>query len=114
MSVGQFDPNAVGLSTANTTIGTSAVQLKSSSTLAVKFTLTNTGSSPIYVGDSNVSASRYTVKITSGNNATFGESKMFGNQSQSYDLARFYAIATAAAQTLTLTQYIKGSSGGPF
>lgn len=116
MAVGGFNPNCIVPVTTNITVGTIAVQIKNSSTLSVKFGLANPGSVPIYIGDSNVASSRFTVKMTAGSTVTFGpEEVVGGRQKESFDLAYFYMRATAASQTATLTIYSKGGpNNGPF
>lgn len=115
MAVGGFNPNCIVPVTAQVTVGTSAVQIKNSSTLAVKFSLSNPGSAALYIGDSSVATTRFLVKLTGGSTVTFGPDEVVGGrQKESYDLAGFYARASAANQTATLTIYSKGGGNGPF
>lgn len=116
MASGTYDSNAIVPITTSITVGTTAVALKSSASLAVKFSVANANASnAIYIGDSNVSSIRFTQKLTSGQTVNFGETKMYRNESQSYDLNRFFAVATSAAQVAVLTVYGKaGSSTGAF
>lgn len=115
MATGGFNPNCIVPVTSTVTTGTSALQIKNSSVLAVKFTLSNPGSAAIYVGDSSVSSTRFTVKLTAGSSVTFGPEEIVGGrQKVSYDLAGFYVRATATSQTTVLTLYSKGGGNGPF
>lgn len=115
MAVGGFNPNAIALVTSSVSVGTVAIQVKTSSTLAVKFTLSNPGSVPIYVGDSAVASTRFTVKLTGGSSVTFGPEEIVGGrQKVSYDLAYLYCRATAASQAAILTLYSKSAANGPF
>jgi hypothetical protein len=109
------DPNAIAPSTTNITVGTSAVALKSSTSLAVRFTISNpNASNAIYLGDSNVASNRWTAKIAAGTSVTLDIAKPTQNQSSQYDLNRFYVVATSATQVATLSLFIRGASGGSF
>lgn len=115
MATGGFNPNCIVPLLSSVTVGTTAVQLKNSSTLAVKFSVTNPGSIALYLGDSAVSATVHTIKLTAGSTVTFGPDEIVGGrQKMSYDLAGFYARATAAAQAAILTLYVKGGTTTAF
>lgn len=115
MATGGFNPNCIVPLTSSISVGTSAVQVKNSSSLAVKFSLSNPGSVAIYVGDSNISNTRFTVKLTAGATVTFGPEEIIGGrQKESYDLAGFYMRATAGSQAAILTLYVKGGTTSPF
>lgn len=114
MATGGFNPNCIVPVTAQVSVGTAAVQLKTSSTLSLKFTVANPSTVAIYVGDLNVSSSRFTVKIIPGSSVTVGPDNFYRNQQESYDLASFYVVATAASKTATLTTFCKGGTLSPF
>lgn len=115
MATGGFDPNCIVPVTANIAVGTTAVQLKTSSTLAVKIAVSNPSTNPIYLGDSAVASTQFTYKIASGSTVLVGAEELIGGrQKESLDLARFYVRATAAAQVATLTIYSKGGGNGPY
>jgi len=115
MATGGFNPNCIVPVTSTVSVGTSAVQIKNSSTLSVKFSVSNPGTIALYVGDSAVTPSRFTVKIAAGSNSTFGADEIIGGrQKMSFDLAGFYMRASAASQTAVITIYSKGGGNGPF
>lgn len=116
MATGGFNPNCIVPVTASISVGTSAIQVKTSSQLAVKFTIANGNTSaPVYIGDANVSSTRFTAKITTGSSVTIGPDPIIGRaNNMSYDLAGFYLRATAASQAAILTTYCKGGTSGSF
>lgn len=107
MATGSFS-NALTPNSASVAVGTTAVRLSSSSALSARFTLiaSNANTVRVYVGDSAVTATRG-IPLTAGNTKDFGMDKMFGDQTSDYDLASFWAVATAAAQVLTVLTYKK-------
>jgi hypothetical protein len=87
----------------NISVQTSASRIKSSSVLAVKFTLIASAANTktIYIGDSSVSATR-AIPLTAGQSLTFGETKYNDHKSYSYDIGQFWAMATASSQVVTV------------
>lgn len=113
MATGGFDPNCIVPVASNITVGTSAVQLKTSSTLAVKFTIVAPPANKLYIGDSTVSATKGIV-LAAGGSATFGPDNLIHEQAVSHDLGRYYIICTAAAQVATLVIYSHGGTNKPY
>jgi len=117
MATGAFDPNCIVPVVANVSVSNTAVPLKTSSTLAVKFTICNPTSNGVklWIGDSTVAANKAIAELASGSSVTFGPDEIIGGrQKVSYDLARFYVITTSTSKVACLTIYSKGGSNGPF
>lgn len=115
MATGGFNPVCVVPVCSSISVGTSAVQVKTSSTLAVKFALSNPGTLAIYIGGSNVASNLFMIKLAAGSTQIFGPEELVGGRQKiSYDLAGIYLRASAASQAAILTLYSKGGSNGPF
>lgn len=106
--------NSIQLQLTNVTVGVSAVALNTSALQVSKFTVSNPNTGSLFIGDSTVSSTKYTAKLSAGSNITFGETKIIQNQTSTYDLANIFVRATAAAQVATLTTYVKALTGGAF
>lgn len=110
MAKGGFDPIAIVPIVSNITIGTAAnvvTNIKSSSVLAVKWTITAPPGKACYLGNSSVSSTKG-IPIAAGTSLTFGPDQMISNnQPVGYDLGRWYLICTSASQVATLTIYGK-------
>lgn len=110
MAKGGFDPMVIVPIVSNITIGTAAntvTNIKSSSVMAVKFTVTAPPATKIYIGNSSVSATKG-IPLAAGASVTFGPDNLVPNDTPiSYDLGRWYLICTAASQVATLTIYGK-------
>lgn len=114
MAKGGFDPMAIVPIVSNITIGTAAntvTNIKTSSVLAVKFTIVAPPATKIYIGNSSVSSTKG-IPLAAGASATFGPDHLVPNSTPiSYDLGRFYLICTAASQVATLVIYGKQLPG---
>lgn len=115
MATGMWNPNAIVLVSSNINVGTTAVPLKSSSQLSVKFTIVAPPGNKMYVGDSSVTATKGII-VPAASSITFGPEEIIGaHQKVSYDLGGMYIICTATSQVATLLIYEKsGSSTSPW
>lgn len=114
MAKGGFDPMAIIPIVSNITIGTAAntvTNIKSSSVLAVKWTIVAPPGKAIYIGNSSVSTTKG-IPLAAGTSVTFGPDEVIGRSiPMEYDLARWYLICTAASQVATLVIYGKRLAG---
>ena len=116
MSRGAYDPNAIYPIVTNINLSTSAngvVAVKTSTSLAVKFTLVAPPSTAMYLGNSSVSSTKG-IPIAAGASVTFGPDKMIDRKAVSYDLGRFWLACTAASKVATLVVYGRSGGAGPF
>lgn len=107
MATGAF-VNAIVPKSFQVTVSTSPVRLKSSSSLATKFTVIAT-TQKVYIGDSSVSTTRG-IPIALASSQTFDEFKKDGMLSADYDLAHWWAITTASI-SVTVINYVKQKDG---
>lgn len=92
------------------TVGTSAVQLSASTVpeLAynIIFSAPSSNAGRIYIGDENVTTSRYAFSVGANNNRQLEIDPVDGFAHQ-YDLSSFYAIASAAGQAINVAKFVK-------
>jgi hypothetical protein len=103
MATGAFS-KAIVPKSFTVSVGTSPTRLKSSSTLAVKFTVVGLASNKLSIGDSSVSITRG-IPIAAGSSKDFQETKPVSDMTYSYDLSHVWAVCTAASQTVTVMTF---------
>lgn len=103
MATGAF-PNAAVPKSFQVTVGTTPTRLRTSSSLAARFTVIAT-TQKIYIGDSSVSTTRG-IPIALASSKDFEEYKKDGTLTYDYDLAHFWAVATASI-SVTVICFVK-------
>lgn len=108
MATGAF-VNAAVPKSFQVTVGTTPTRLKTSSSLSSKFVVIAPAAQKIYLGDSSVASTRG-IPVASGTTYLLEEYKKENTQSYDYDLAHFWAIATASV-SVTVISYVKQKDG---
>lgn len=87
------------------TVGTAATRLSTAALLVQSFVVSNHSQTVrVYVGDSNVSSTRGIIVGTNGT-ASFPLYNLLHTCNYSYDLNEWYARATVASQTVSVTYF---------
>ena len=98
-------PNVLATITAATTAGGAAVIGTSQLCEMIVFTAVTGNSGTVYIGDSNISATRYMYALTSGQSIVIQQNANNNPGNSNFQLSAFYAFGGAASQKLNVTYF---------